>query len=147
MTTLLRLCAATAAVLSMVVLASSSSGGEGQPGRWQLRELSGGLTYLQFVHEQGDVWLMLSCNKGRTEGTVDVETPVGSAVVKAGQTARLTVTLPERDAVTMDAKLDRNGERIKGQTSLRRIGPLLVHAGSGPVVIEVRGAKTASALL
>jgi hypothetical protein len=130
--------AATAALLSMM-LASSPSLGDEVPGRWQIREPSG-VTFLQFVHPAGEVYLTLFCpNKGSTR--VEVDTLVGSALVNAGQTARLTLKLPAGDSVTLDAKLDKNEERVTGQVGLRAVGQLLVHAERGPLAIEVRGAE------
>jgi hypothetical protein len=139
MTKLFRLGEATAALLSMVLISSPSLGGE-VPGRWQIREPSGD-TFLQFVHPDGEVYLTLLCRNKSTR--VEVITPLGSALVNAGQTVRLTLKLPAGDSVTLDAKLDENGEedRITGQTGLRAIGPLLVHAERGPLAIEVGGAE------
>jgi hypothetical protein len=135
---LFRLGAAAAALLSMM-LAPSPSLGDEVPGRWQIREPSG-VTFLQFVHPAGEVYLTLFCpNKGRT--LVEVNTLVGTALASAGQTARLTLKLPAGDYVTLDAKLDKNGEHITGQIGLHAVGPLLVHADRGPLAVEVLGAE------
>jgi hypothetical protein len=139
MTIFFRLGGTTGALLSMMLASSPSPGGEVWPGRWQIREPSGA-TFLQFVLPDQQVYLTLFCpNKGSTE--VTVSTPVGSAVVKAGQTTRLTLKLPTGDPVNIDAKLDKTGDFVTGQIGLRVAGQLLVHAEHGPLAIEVPGAE------
>jgi hypothetical protein len=140
MTTLLRMCVVTTTAFISIVSASSPSLGE-VAGRWQIREPSGS-TFLQFVHEEGDVLLTLYCSK-KGSNRVEVTTPVGSDLVKAGQKAPLTLDWESSISVTMDAKLDTTSEdpQLKGYVGLRDASLVLAKAESGMLAIKVRGVE------